>query len=41
MIEYFNNVTSENDLGDVLFNAENTFEDVQSRINALDDEGQQ
>ena len=36
--EYFNSVTSEDDLGDVLFNEDNTFEDVQSRINALDDE---
>ena len=40
MREYFNSATSEGDLGDVLFNADNTFEDVQSAINALDDEAQ-
>ena len=40
MKEYFNNITSEQDLGDVLFNAENTFEEVQSKINALDEESQ-
>ena len=40
MREYFNHITSEQDLGDVLFNAENTFEEVQSKINALDEESQ-
>ena len=38
--EYFNSATSEGDIGDVLFNSDNTFEDVRDKINALDDEGQ-
>ena len=41
MKEYFNSVTSEDDLGDVLFSDDNTFEDVQAKINSMDDEGQQ
>ena len=40
MKEYFNSATSEDDIGDVLFSADNTFEDVRDKINALDDEGQ-
>ena len=40
MKAYFNSATSEGDIGDVLFNSDNTFEDVRDKINALDDEGQ-
>ena len=40
MKEYFNSATSEGDIGDVLFNSDNTFEDIRDKINALDDEGQ-
>ena len=40
MREYFNSVTSEGDLGEVLFGGDNTFEDLQAKVNAMDDEGQ-
>ena len=40
MKEYFNNITSEDDLGDMLFNVDNTFDEVQSKIKALDNESQ-
>ena len=41
MEEYFNNITSEKELGTVLFNTENSYEDVLAKINELDDEAQQ
>ena len=40
MEEYFNNITSEKELGTVLFNTENSYEDVLAKINELDDEAQ-
>ena len=40
MREYFNTVTSEDDLGDVLFSGESCFDDVKSKVNSLDDESQ-
>ena len=40
MREYFNSVTSEGDLGDVLFGGDYTYEDLQAKVNAMDDESQ-
>ena len=39
--EHFNSITSEDDLGDVLFGENSSFDDVRAKINALDDEGQE
>ena len=41
MTEYFNTITSDKELGTVLFNKEYDFEDVAAKINALDGEGQE
>ena len=40
MREYFNSVTSEDDLGDVLFGGDYAYDDLQAKVNAMDDEGQ-
>ena len=41
MTEYFNTITSDKELGTVLFNKEYDFGDVEAKINALDGEGQE
>ena len=41
MKSYFNQVTSHDDLGDILFDTGNSFDDVKIKIADLDDEDQQ
>ena len=36
--EYFNTVTTQDDLGDFIFDKENTWEDVEAKLDALDEE---
>ena len=41
IVQYFNNVTSDDNLGDVLFAEDSCFDDVSGKINSLDDEAQE